>query len=622
MYVDDDAPNDPGPDDSQISDPLEDGTQAHPFDSIQEAIDAVVYRDKIIVIDGNYSGDGNRDIDFRGQVITVRSENGPEGCIIDCNGTEDQPHRGFYFHKNEDANSILAGFTIKNGFAYTGGGICCENSRPTITNCVITGNTGDYGGGIHCGPDSSLDPPPPPPPLPPLPPGPPPPPPLGTVHEQSSQEVLSGTDIPGPTITNCTFSGNSAVKGGGMCNKNSNPTLINCTFSNNPAEYGGGVCNFSSNPKLTNCTFSENLTYKAGGGVYNGSCDPTFVNCTFQRNKVQEQWFEDAGMGGGMYNGYSNPSVRNCVFTGNSVNSKWAAGGAIYNNYSSPVVMNCIFNGNYSNEYGGAILTFKNNPVLINCTFTGNWAVVEGGGIFNPDTNLTLENCILWDNKDSGGTDESAQISYITPPIVTYSCIQGWTGALGGLGNIDANPLFVEPGYWSANGTPDDANDDVWVDGDYHLLSDSPCIDAGDPNYVAEPNETDLDGRPRVMAGRIDMGAYEYSPPIPAEVRIIPRTINLVSKGNWITCYIWLPEEYNVADIDPNSIFLEDEIEPEQLSVDEEKQVAIARFSREEVKAILDVGNIELTITGQLKDGTIFEGTDVIRVIDKTGKEN
>jgi hypothetical protein len=46
---------------------------------------------------------------------------------------------------------------------------------------------------------------------------------------------------------------------------------------------------------------------------------------------------------------------------------------------------------------------------------------------------------------------------------------------------------------------------------DYHLLLDSPCINTGDPNYVPEPNETELDGKPRVIAGRIDMGAYEFN---------------------------------------------------------------------------------------------------------------
>jgi hypothetical protein len=214
-------------------------------------------------------------------------------------------------------------------------------------------------------------------------------------------------------------------------------------------------------------------------------------------------------------------------------------------------------------------------------------------------------------------------------------------------GNIDADPCFVQLGYLESRPPPEPPQPPIppppppppgspstplppppnneyytWVDGDYHLLSDSPCIDTGDPNYQYDPNEKDLAGRPRVMGGRIDMGAYEYMPSIPAETRIIPRTINLASKGNWITCYIWLPEDFDVANIDPYSVFLEGEIKPEQISVDEQKQVAIARFSREYLRGIISTGEVELTITGQLKDKILFEATDVIRVIDEGRRKN
>jgi hypothetical protein len=234
----------------------------------------------------------------------------------------------------------------------------------------------------------------------------------------------------------------------------------------------------------------------------------------------------------------------------------------------------------------------------------------QGGGIYNLEgQRLRLDNCIFWGNNAL----EGSQIADNEPntTVVSFSDIQGgWQGE--GAGNIDSEPLFVDPGYWDANG--------LWVDGDYHLLPDSPCIDAGDPNYVPEPNEKDLDGRPRVMGGRIDMGAYEYSPTIPAEARILPRTINLASKGKWIICNIWLPDDYDVVDIELNSIFLEDEIKPIRFSVDEQQQIATARFTREKVQSILDIGEVELTITGKLTDGTIFEATDTIKVIDKAAK--
>jgi hypothetical protein len=65
-------------------------------------------------------------------------------------------------------------------------------------------------------------------------------------------------------------------------------------------------------------------------------------------------------------------------------------------------------------------------------------------------------------------------------------------------------------GYWDPNGTPEDINDDFWVNGDYHLLSGSPCIDTGDPNYPEDANEFDIDGDARIIGGRIDIGADEF----------------------------------------------------------------------------------------------------------------
>ena len=116
------------------------------YPAIQAAIDVAVGGDTILVADGVYTGEGNRDIDFKGKAVTIRSENGPNNCIIDCNGTKANPHRGFYFHSGEDANSIIDGFTITNGYApliivdwyatSPGGGIYCEGSSPTVTNCT------------------------------------------------------------------------------------------------------------------------------------------------------------------------------------------------------------------------------------------------------------------------------------------------------------------------------------------------------------------------------------------------------------------------------------------------------------------------------------------------------
>ena len=149
LIVDDNGPDDPGPESKAISDPNENGTRDHPFDSIQEAIEVASPDATIQVRSGTYY----ESINFMGKNIHVTG--------IDPNDTEINPYPVIdaksgntvvTFDKGEDTRCQLSGFTLTGGYGSQAGAIACLGSSPTVVNCLIVGNRceGPLGGAVYC----------------------------------------------------------------------------------------------------------------------------------------------------------------------------------------------------------------------------------------------------------------------------------------------------------------------------------------------------------------------------------------------------------------------------------------------------------------------------------------
>jgi len=517
-----------------------DGSGDYP--SIQGGIDAAADEDEVVLCGGTYSGSGNRDLDFGGKAITVRSTepDNPEvvaATIIDCQGTGANRRRGFKFHSAEGSDSVVAGLTITHGYGAVeqvgshawsvGGAVFCTGSSPTIANCIIQGNTSETrGGGIFC---------------------------------------YAG----GPTITHCRISGNVA------------------------GSFGGGLC-FSSanNATLSNCLITGNFADSGGGLAWVASTGLTMRYCTISGNSA-------SGDGGGAsFRSDSTLSIDSTRFIGNSAGG-W--GGGVECSIGTTSFTNCSLNGNLA-ESGGGILFLSGQPTFSNCTISGNSASDYGGGIYcHWWSDPIASNCILWGDSAAAGSEIAlgSGIS-VSSLAVGYSDVQGGQAAayledgctlIWGEGNLDADAAFAKgpSGTWTSNGAYDPATQQVvltdsaasWQDGqlagkalnpdttqalqlvivdntgtaitvwadlstvaagyswvglgagyqvyDYHLKADSPCIDAGDNSAVPGGVTTDLDGGPRFVDDPlvpdegngtppiVDLGAYEFALAISAD---------------------------------------------------------------------------------------------------------
>jgi len=466
------------------------------YNNIQAAINVAVNGDTVIVAEGTYTGNGNRDIDFGGKTITVRGadpndEDIVDGTVIDCEATLLSKHRGFCFNGGEDQNSVLAGVTVTNGCQEKGAGILCENgSSPTILLCNITDNwatldgswgTGQ-GGGIHCSDVSNAK--------------------ILNCRITLNQSNCTGAGIDCENssvtfISGCRIEENTCNgDGGGICCDNySSATISDCLILNNMAFFdGGGIrCEDYSNLIIQNCLLTGNETsysHGSGSAISCGSSNPTVINCTITSNSDQQAtidcYNEDPGE-------YSEMSVINTIIWNNSVASGYQILlGDGQEDHSSFQMMYCDFQGGQASiiKDPNIILIWGPGNIDVEPLFAddsndyhlkseaGRWEPISESWVIDANTSP----CIDAGNPGSPLGEEQENINNVRVNMGAYGGTaeasippQDWAllGDLTNDGTVDFDDLARQLEDWlnSSSEQPGDLNRDGIVDmADFALL--------------------------------------------------------------------------------------------------------------------------------------------------------
>ena len=335
--------------------------------------------------------------------------------------------------------------------------------------------------------------------------------------------AIQGSPVPGDSAVRCVYMTNNATLAGFTITNGATRSAGDATLD----QSGAGIFCESSNSTILNCVVMANVAQNNAGGIYQG----TVSNCLIEYNSCGSF---NVGNGGGA----CNSTLANCILTGNSAGH---LGGAAYGstvNYCTLtdngaviggaahtcVLRNSLLANNSGVAYGGgAYGSSLTNCVVIsntvscsycgfsagiggganscsldNCTIVGNYANWYAGGV---DSASSVNNCIVYYNTSAS----SADANYQSGMALNYSCT---TPLPPGTGNITNAPLFV-------NLAPVD----------FHLQSNSPCLNVGNNACVAVAG--DFDGNPRIVGQAVDIGAYEYQTSVPLTVALQTGTNNV-----------------------------------------------------------------------------------------------
>ena len=328
--------------------------------------------------------------------------------------------------------------------------------------------------------------------------------------------AITFQDVKTPVrIEYCNFSYGKAVnemrRGGALRFFNvDDVTIDNCIFTNNfTSAKGAGLYAENSSLKITNCEVGDNYGYNLDGEYMHG-CGFQFLKCTVN---MENMYFHDnictVAYGGGANFDSCAVNVNRAIFEDNLTTNAAGMGIQRSNDYETKI-SNVLFHNNIANHYGGAMAMATSSPLIQNVTMVNNYTISAGGGAmqFFSEADPVFKNCIIWGNdwyNEQDTFDDATQIfvwGADNSPEFYNSILEG------GLKQIHGNEYVAVYDFETMIET-----DPMFVDTvarNFHLLPESPAINSGtiDTTGMMIP-PTDLDGNPRIVGDRIDMGCYE-----------------------------------------------------------------------------------------------------------------
>lgn len=566
------------------NDPCTPGTPNEPFKSISYALALAEDQNwpepwHVHIRPGVYDGDPCKPgperevfpIELRQDMILEGTD--ADTCIVDGQHFT-QGYVPLIYGENL-TNMEIRGLTLRNMYHNgNGGAVELVNCAGQVQECMFANNSAYHGGGLYLSPapapfsitGSTF---------------------IGcTVAGESRGGALYVSGTLTGDIIGCTFKNNS-VSG-----------------EYHADDWGGAFCIWGSlDGNITNCMFIGNsvragswdyMGHAYGGGFYiNNTLVGNITDCIFSDNSAISE-----AAGGGFWVRDLIGDVKNCTFVGNWCSGRYASGGGIFvHSTLTGSISDCTFEGNYTvglyaSHFGAFVATL--DGAIQNCQFsehgnramslasdTNTPATIRNSVFIAPDSLGNLDGWALMTNQKTkvynntfvgpglggGARPSSVHIGYNTYAeqgqfvnnifVDTEKAIQVYVGVdmlieynqfynvadiicqgENCLGN-DIGWLELLFDNFSHNSYDDPLLYPYGIT--YHIREMSPCINAGDAAYTAEPNEIDIDGQPRVGNGRIDIGADEYYPYVLTADLYHDGIVNLLDHG--VLARYWLKNE-------------------------------------------------------------------------------